>query len=290
MRRRRCRPRAELDNDTYVQLLAINDFHGHLAANTPGSIQVGCCNPSKHGGHADRWTQKTVPAGGIEYLATADEDAARAKNTNTITVGAGDLIGASPLVSALFHDEPTIEEMNALGLDVTGVGNHEFDEGVNELLRMQFGGCHPVDGCQDGDDFAGAVFKYLAANVFYEGTDETIFPPYEIKTRRREDRVHRPDARGHADDRHADGRRRPGVQARGRDGQRARPEAPARSRSVKAFVVLLHQGGSQTAPAPVFPGPQTSRTPTSTSIAAPTSTARRSRRSRTGWTIASRSS
>ena len=70
--------------------------------------------------------------------------------------------------------------MNALGLDVTGVGNHEFDEGVNELLRMQFGGCHPVDGCQDGDGFAGAVFKYLAANVFYAGTDETIFPPYRV--------------------------------------------------------------------------------------------------------------
>ena len=77
--------------------------------------------------------------------------------------------------------------MNALGLDVTGVGNHEFDEGVAELLRMQFGnqlggnGCHPVDGCQDGTPFGGALFQYLAANVFYEDTENTIFPPYEIR-------------------------------------------------------------------------------------------------------------
>ena len=63
--------------------------------------------------------------------------------------------------------------MNSLGLDVTGVGNHEFDEGLQELLRMQNGGCHPVDGCQDGDPFGGALFRYLAANVFYAGTNTT---------------------------------------------------------------------------------------------------------------------
>ena len=96
------------------------------------------------------------------------------------------MIGASPLASALFHDEPTIEALNASGIDLVGVGNHEFDEGIDELQRMQFGnqnggnGCHPVDGCQDGTPFAGAFFKYLAANVFYADTDRTIFPPYEI--------------------------------------------------------------------------------------------------------------
>ena len=74
-------------------------------------------------------------------------------------VSAGDLIGASPLLSALFHDEPTIEAMNQIGLDLNAVGNHEFDEGTDELLRMQKGGCHPVDGCLDGDDFAGADFS-----------------------------------------------------------------------------------------------------------------------------------
>src|SRR6185436_7888880 len=107
--------------DTHVQLLAINDFHGHLAPNTPGTIQVGCCNPVLNSsGVQTGWTQKTVPAGGIAYLATHIKTL-RATNPNTITVGAGDMIGASPLVSALFHDEPTIEELNSLGMDVTGV-------------------------------------------------------------------------------------------------------------------------------------------------------------------------
>ena len=98
---------------------------------------------------------------------------------------AGDLIGASPLASGLMHDEPTIDVMNYVGLDTIGVGNHEFDEGKAELLRMQYGnrhggggadggtayvparadGCHPVDGCQDGTPFYGSVFQYLAANV-----------------------------------------------------------------------------------------------------------------------------
>jgi 5'-nucleotidase len=97
------------------------------------------------------------------------------------TVAAGDLIGASPLISGYFHDEPTIEAMNALGLDISSVGNHEFDEGYQELLRMQNGGCHPVEGCQDGDGFAGADFQYLSANVFYAGTNETVFPAYEVR-------------------------------------------------------------------------------------------------------------
>src|SRR6185503_1259596 len=114
-----------------------------------------------------------VDAGGVEYLATHMRERALA-NPNTVVVAAGDIIGASPLISALFHDEPTIESMNLLGLSIASVGNHEFDEGADELLRMQFGGCHPVDGCQDGSPFFGAFLKYLAANVFHTGTDETI--------------------------------------------------------------------------------------------------------------------
>ena len=95
--------------DQHVQLLAINDLHGHLATNTPGTIQVGCCNPVLTSGVQTGWAPKTVPAGGIEYLATHIKTL-RAQNPNgTLTVGAGDMIGASPLVSALFHDEPTIE-------------------------------------------------------------------------------------------------------------------------------------------------------------------------------------
>src|SRR3954447_27023052 len=115
-------------HELHVRLLAINDLHGHLAPNTPGTIQVGCCNPVfNSSGTQTGWTQKTVPAGGIAYLATHIK-ALRRGHPNTFTVGAGDLIGASPLVSALFHDEPTIEAMNSIGMDGTGVGNHEFDE------------------------------------------------------------------------------------------------------------------------------------------------------------------
>ena len=119
-------PRPKKDKDTHVQLLAINDFHGHLQANTPGTITY-CCeldtNPAVNKQVAVRRN-----AGGIEYLGTLVKQL-REHNSNTITVGAGDLIGASPLISALFHDEPAIQAMNALGLEVTGVGNHEFDEG-----------------------------------------------------------------------------------------------------------------------------------------------------------------
>ena len=130
-----------------VQLIAINDFHGNLEP------------PSGSGGLING-----VPAGGVEYLATHVKQAI-AQNPNSLVVAGGDLIGASPLISGLFHDEPSIEAMNALNLSVTSVGNHEFDEGATELLRMQRGGCHPKDGCQDGDPFAGAKFSYLSANV-----------------------------------------------------------------------------------------------------------------------------
>jgi 5'-nucleotidase len=162
------------DNDTRVQLLAFNDFHGHVEPNTPGTIQIG---QSRSGSTI---VNQTVPAGGAEYFATHVK-ALRTAHANTITVGSGDLIGASPLLSGLFHDEPTIEALNVVGVDVSGVGNHEFDEGLSELYRMMNGGCHPVDGCQDGDPFFGAGFGYLAANVFFAGTDDTILPPYEVR-------------------------------------------------------------------------------------------------------------
>lgn len=98
-----------------------------------------------------------------------------------MVVSAGDLIGASPLLSGLFHDEPTIEAMNLLGLDLNGVGNHEFDEGLPELLRMKKGHCHPTDGCQDGTPFYGSVFQWLAANVVDQSTQNPILPAYKIK-------------------------------------------------------------------------------------------------------------
>jgi 5'-nucleotidase len=242
-------------SDTRVQLLAINDLHGHLAPNTPGTIQVGCCNPVITNGVQTGWTQKTVPAGGIAYLAT-HIDALRNTNRNTITVGAGDLIGASPLVSALFHDEPTIEALNSIGMDVSGVGNHEFDEGIDELLRMRYGdqhggdGCHPVDGCQDGTPFGGSIFEYLAANVFFADTETTVLPPYEVHkvgnakvafiglTFEGTPTVVTPSAVAGLEF-------RPEVQT-----VNALVEKLRHEQGVKAFVVLLHQGGAQRPPAP----------------------------------------
>ena len=125
-----------------LRILAINDFHGHIATSS-----------DSFGG-----------VGRADYLA-ANISAARAEVENSVFVSAGDLIGGSPLISALFHDEPTIEAMNLMGLDINGVGNHEFDEGLAELHRMQQGGSHPVNGDLDGDPFGGADFEYLAANV-----------------------------------------------------------------------------------------------------------------------------
>jgi 5'-nucleotidase len=142
-----------------LQILAINDFHGHINTFSSG-----------FGG-----------TGGAQNLATNVREA-EAGVDHSIVVSAGDLIGASPLISALFHDEPTIEAMNLIGLDIAGVGNHEFDEGPAELLRMQFGGSHPVDGDLDGDSFEGADFRFLSANVVVDATRKTLFPPYAIKT------------------------------------------------------------------------------------------------------------
>ena len=155
-----------------VQILALNDFHGNLEPPTSSSG----CVPAVSGCPAPN-----VVAGGVEYLATHIQNL-RALNPNTVVVSAGDLIGASPLLSALFHDEPTIEAFNLIGLDFNAVGNHEFDEGWHELVRMQEGGCHPVDGCLDGDDFAGANFQFLAANVVRKDNGKTIFPAYKVRS------------------------------------------------------------------------------------------------------------
>ncbi len=149
------------------RLLAFNDFHGNIDP------------PAGSGGLVNG-----VPAGGAEYLSFwVKKLEAEAKRTTpyVFTVAAGDNVGASPLVSAAFHDEPAIEILNNLGLDLTSVGNHEFDEGVTELRRLQFGGCHPVDGCADGDGFAGAKFPILAANVVNKQTRLPILLPLGIK-------------------------------------------------------------------------------------------------------------
>lgn len=153
-----------------VQLLGFNDFHGNLEPPQGGNGQIRTSNSPI----------TNVSAGGAEYLSTHLQQLEADNPLNTWTVSGGDLIGASPLLSALFHDEPTIEAMNIMGLDFNGVGNHEFDEGYEELERMQFGGCHPVDGCQDGTPFYGSIFEFLAANVVSDVSNNPILPAYEI--------------------------------------------------------------------------------------------------------------
>jgi len=162
-----------------LDLLAINDFHGQLEV-VPSSSSSGRIN--------------NTPAGGAAYLAATlkqERARSRAAGATPITVAAGDLIGASPLLSAAFHDEPTIEAMNKMGLQVASVGNHEFDEGWRELRRMQNGGClddgdgeNGADSCPEGKDFAGADFQYLGANVVWKEQGNrkrpTVFPGVKV--------------------------------------------------------------------------------------------------------------
>ncbi|MBU3868509.1 bifunctional metallophosphatase/5'-nucleotidase [Streptomyces sp. 4503] len=155
-----------------VQLLSFNDLHGNLE---PPQGSSGTVTETQPDG-----TTKTIPAGGAEYLATSLRNA-RKGHDYSVTAAGGDMIGASPLLSGLFHDEPTIEALNKLDLDVTTVGNHEFDEGRAELNRIQNGGCHPKEGCYEkGKTFQGADFPYLAANVTDEKTDKPILKPYTV--------------------------------------------------------------------------------------------------------------
>ncbi len=152
-------------------LLGFNDFHGAID------------KPIGSGGLVNG-----AAAGGTEYLATTVKDlrlAHTAAGQQVLTLAAGDLVGASPLVSAAFHDEPAIEEMNNLGLNITSVGNHEFDEGTTELKRLQTGGCNPNEtvgvGTCVGGTFTGAKFHYLSANVVDKVTRQPLFPAYEIR-------------------------------------------------------------------------------------------------------------
>ncbi|MFE7812038.1 bifunctional metallophosphatase/5'-nucleotidase [Streptomyces sp. NPDC057433] len=154
-----------------VQLLSFNDLHGNLEPPTGSSGRVTHL-------HEDGTTE-TIDAGGVEYLATHLREA-RKGNRYSVTAAGGDMVGASPLISGLFHDEPTIEALNKLDLDVTSVGNHEFDEGAQELARLQNGGCHPTDGCSTDKRFKGADFPYLAANVLDERTGRPVLEPYWV--------------------------------------------------------------------------------------------------------------
>jgi len=152
-----------------IQLLAFNDFHGSLEA--PDAVVF---DPAAE--------DAGTPAGGAGHLAALVERLRARAPDRTVVVAAGDIIGASPLASALFHDEPTIAVMNRLGLAFSSVGNHEFDRGAEELLRLQRGGCHPLEGCTFDAPFAGATFRYLAANVVDEAAGGTLLPGYALKT------------------------------------------------------------------------------------------------------------
>ncbi|MCB8907833.1 MULTISPECIES: bifunctional UDP-sugar hydrolase/5'-nucleotidase [unclassified Streptomyces] len=156
-----------------VQLLSFNDLHGNLE---PPTGSAGRLTHLKE----DGTTETVNDVGGVEYLATHLRQA-RQGNRYSVTAAAGDMIGASPLVSGLFHDEPTIEALNKLKLDVSSVGNHEFDEGARELARIQNGGCHPTEGCfEKGKRFKGANFPYLAANVTDEKRGKPLLDPYFV--------------------------------------------------------------------------------------------------------------
>ncbi|MFB9993016.1 bifunctional metallophosphatase/5'-nucleotidase [Deinococcus oregonensis] len=150
-----------------ITVLGLNDFHGNLQ---PTSFT--------------RAGEKTaISAGGVEAIAAEVNDARKA-NPNTILVGGGDLIGASPAISSLLRDEPSVYALNQIGLKVSSLGNHEFDQGLKELFRMQNGGCDSNDttkACKFDPNYSGATFKWLGANVTYKADGTTPFLPYSIQ-------------------------------------------------------------------------------------------------------------
>lgn len=155
-----------------VTLFAINDFHGNLKPPSGGIKIKDPADPAK---------TVAVPAGGSEAMATLIKGK-RAAVKNSVFVAAGDLVGATPLLSALFADEPTIESLSLMGLELSAVGNHEFDKGATELLRKQNGGCQSDKSCLALHPFLGAKFQYLAASTIDVKTGKTLLPPYSIKT------------------------------------------------------------------------------------------------------------
>lgn len=151
------------------RVVGLNDLHGNLEP------------PSGSSGRVTQPDGTVVDAGGAAYLATHLKQL-RGEVRDSAFVGQGDLIGASPLSSALFHDEPTIELLRSLGMRTSAAGNHEFDEGYRELLRIQTGGCHPVDGCQFRPTYRGSGFPYLSANVTLRQSPVPGLLPFWIST------------------------------------------------------------------------------------------------------------
>jgi 5'-nucleotidase len=169
-----------------IKIIGFNDYHGNLQS--PGTFGLNTTIPAS----------ARPPVGGAEYMA-AHVAKLKAENANNVVVGAGDFIGASPLISALFFDEPSVETLNRIGLEFNAVGNHEFDKGFGELLRLQSGGCKKINGIVDPNScrgaevgtpvpFEGAKFRWLSANVIRTSTGRTLLPAYGIKEFRELDR------------------------------------------------------------------------------------------------------
>lgn len=220
-----------------VRLIAFNDFHGHLL---PSELTIAVPHP------ADAARTLSIRSGGAAFLATRIAELRR-EQPASVVISTGDLVGASPLVSALFRDEPTIEAMNEIGVDMNAVGNHEFDQGVAELRRLVAGGCASTPRgdlatcAHPAGRYEGARFPFLAANVV-DREGRTLFAPYLVKT--------------------VDGvrigfvgvvtRATPGiVMPRGIAGWRFLAEAATlnryaaqlRAQGVRAIVALVHEGG-----------------------------------------------
>lgn len=163
-----------------IKIVGFNDYHGNLES--PGTFGANTSVPSA----------QRPAVGGADYLA-AYVARMRAANPNTVVVGAGDFIGATPLISSLFFDEPAVETLNKIGVEFSAVGNHEFDKGKDELRRLQNGGCKLTNGAPDANScrgygsaalgsFDGARFRWLSANVVETATGKTLLPAYGIKT------------------------------------------------------------------------------------------------------------
>lgn len=228
-----------------VKLIGFNDYHGNLQS--PGSFAPSLAVPAA----------QRVPVGGAEYIA-AHVNKLKAQNPNHAVVGAGDMIGATPLISSLFHDEPSVETLNRIGLEFNAVGNHEFDKGSATLLRLQRGGCKmdgaqvDVNSCQGAKvgtpvPFEGAKFQWLSANVIVSATGQPLLPAYGVK---RFQGVPMAFIGMTLKD-------TPGIVVpTGVAGLEFRDEAATvnalvprlRAEGIEAIVVLLHEGGAQSGP------------------------------------------
>ena len=167
---------AELDallpawaDELILQMLSFNDYHGHISVDE-GARLTPEQDPEQH-----------AVGGAVNLASTLEMLRVRSYDDQTMTVAAGDLIGGSTFVSGLFQDEPAVETLDIAGLDISSVGNHEFDEGVDELLRMQHGGNHPEHGQFGEEPYPGADFQWLAANVVDKETGEPVLPATDVR-------------------------------------------------------------------------------------------------------------